>query len=76
MSARNLLHFKHLGNFVLWCKASGIETALPIGEWQVLKVKIKDNWDAIYIKQSAREHFSISDNLASVVRKFYKELTI
>ena len=76
MSARNLLHFKHLGNFVLWCKASGVETALPTGDWQVLKVKIKDNWEAVYIKQSAKEHFSISDNLATLVRKFYREVTI
>lgn len=76
MSVRNLLHFKHLGNFILWCKSNSIEIDYPTGDWQVLKVKTTKGWDGIYIKREAREHFSMSDSVGSIVRKFYRDVTI
>ena len=74
MTNRCTLHYKHLGNFVLWCTKNGIETATPTGEWQVLKVRIGDAWDAVYIKQSATRHFSVSDRLARLVRRFLADV--
>lgn len=73
MSRRDLLHFSHLGKFVTWCNKNDIETALPTGEWQVLRVKTKKGWDAIYIRKQAHEHFSVSDSIATLVRKFLNE---
>lgn len=73
MANRYTLHFKHLDEFKAWLDAQGIEHRPGRGFYQHMQVRHRGEWQAIYRRISATQHFSVPDPLAGMVTRFYRE---
>lgn len=77
MADRRTLHFNHLEDFREWLIKNNWEMKpLSKSQYEVLRATKDGRWVIVYIKDSATEHYSLTDNSISVVNQWLKELKI
>lgn len=72
MANRHTLAIHKLDEFKQWLDLVGIEHRPTTADWQVLQVRLPNDprWHAVYQKLSAKEHLSVPEPLARLVRAF------
>ena len=71
MAARDILHLTKINDFMTWLDKRGIDFRGGVGPFQVLQVKTPRNgWQPIYQRDSAKEHYTVTDKLLPLVRQF------
>lgn len=74
MARRNLLHKSKLQAFKDWMTAEGIEWRDGKGGYQVIQIKTRNGWSAIYDSdKDRREHYTVQHELQGAVWRFLKE---
>lgn len=69
---RFTLHFKHLDEFKAWLDERGVEHRPGVPPYQVLRVRARSGWAAVYVRDSATQHFSVPENLTGMVGDFFR----
>lgn len=77
MADRHTLHFKHLEPFKNWLIKNNWEMKpLSKSQYEVLRATKNGKWVIIYLKDSATEHYSLTENSIYVVNQWLKERKI
>lgn len=75
MANRHTLAIHKLDEFKEWLDLVGVEHRSTTADWQVLQVRLQGDprWHAIYQKMAAKEHLSVPEPLARLVRAFVNQ---
>lgn len=77
MADRHTLHFNKLESFKNWLIKNNWEIKpLSKSQHEVLRATKDGRWVIIYLKDSATEHYSLTDNSISVVNQWLRERKI
>jgi hypothetical protein len=73
--SRNLLHKSKLDAFKSWLVLNGFEHRPGRGDYDVLQVKspITGDWQCVFDRHNAPEHYTVAEPLELVVRRFIRE---
>lgn len=74
--SRNLLHKSKLDAFKTWLTRNGIEHRQGRGSWEeVLSVHMlsKNQWQSVFDRIDAPEHYTVAAPLEPLVRRFIRE---
>lgn len=78
MTNRHLLHKNDVGDFARWLLGQGIQTREGRGDYQVLQVLWKKNWQVIYERSDTHAghpivHMTVPTPIEHLAERFYRE---
>jgi hypothetical protein len=70
MANRCVLHKNKLDEFRAWCAENSIEVRDGKGEYQLMQVRVDNQWLVIYSRLYMPEHVTVPNGLTRLVRQF------